>query len=217
MQRYLNASKIRAHTTTKEAVPILCPNCFLQPVSIGKWRSSRWTLPARDQVFFKALFFTGDRGSYLGLVRTEEILRFSQDDRFRKNPERWCFQCIWNSETSLSWVVPNYIETPYLPSYGFPRLTATCFKIKLNKNSQACPPPNFATRTFLAPPPPLPPPPPPTQKLQCGPCFRSYFCHLDSRTCVSEQAEIFACWEFICDGPHYRQKRVKNLSHRLAQ
>ena len=71
---------------------------------------------------------------------------------YGKNPERWCFQCIWNSETSLSWVVPNYIETPYLPSYGFPRLTATCFKIKLNKNSQACPPPNFATRTFLAPP-----------------------------------------------------------------
>lgn len=35
---------------------------------------------ARDQAFFKALFFSGDRGSDLGVVRTEEILRFPQDD-----------------------------------------------------------------------------------------------------------------------------------------
>ena len=35
---------------------------------------------ARDQAFFKALFFSGDRGSDLGMVRTEEILRFPQDD-----------------------------------------------------------------------------------------------------------------------------------------
>ena len=31
---------------------------------------------ARDQAFFKALFFSGDRGSDLGMARTEEILRF---------------------------------------------------------------------------------------------------------------------------------------------
>lgn len=35
---------------------------------------------ARDQAFFKALFFTGDRGSDLEMVRTEEVLRFPQDD-----------------------------------------------------------------------------------------------------------------------------------------
>ena len=34
----------------------------------------------RDQAFFKAFFFSGDHGSDLGRVRTEEILRFSQDD-----------------------------------------------------------------------------------------------------------------------------------------
>ena len=34
----------------------------------------------RDQAFFKALFFSGDSGSDLGMVRTEEILRFPQDD-----------------------------------------------------------------------------------------------------------------------------------------
>ena len=35
---------------------------------------------ARDQAFFKTLFFSGDRGSDLGMVRTEEILRFPQDN-----------------------------------------------------------------------------------------------------------------------------------------
>lgn len=41
--------------------------------------SGLFVLP-RDQAFFKALFFSGDRGSDLGMVRTEEILRFPQDD-----------------------------------------------------------------------------------------------------------------------------------------
>ena len=35
---------------------------------------------ARDQAFFKTLFFSGDRGSDLGMVKTEEILRFPQNN-----------------------------------------------------------------------------------------------------------------------------------------
>ena len=35
---------------------------------------------ARGQAFFKILFLSGDRGSDLGMVTTEEILRFPQDD-----------------------------------------------------------------------------------------------------------------------------------------
>lgn len=61
---------------------------------------------ARDQAFFKALFFTGDRGSDLGMLRTEEVLRFPQDDGLLfnhacmgKNPVRWRFQRIRNSDT----------------------------------------------------------------------------------------------------------------------
>ena len=34
----------------------------------------------RDRAFFKALFFSGDCGSDLGMVRTGEILRFPQGD-----------------------------------------------------------------------------------------------------------------------------------------
>lgn len=34
---------------------------------------------ARDQAFFKSLFFSGDRGSDLGIVKNPEILRFLDD------------------------------------------------------------------------------------------------------------------------------------------
>ena len=58
---------------------------------------------ARDQAFFKALFFSGDRGSDLGMARTEEILRFRTMGCClimygEKNSARWRFQCIRNLE-----------------------------------------------------------------------------------------------------------------------
>ncbi|KAK3745533.1 hypothetical protein QZH41_002902 [Actinostola sp. cb2023] len=40
---------------------------------------------ARDQAFFKTLFFSGDRGSDLGVVKTPEILRFPDDSGFLFN------------------------------------------------------------------------------------------------------------------------------------
>ena len=42
--------------------------------------SSGLFILARDQAFFKILFFSGDRGSDLGMVKTGEILRFPRDD-----------------------------------------------------------------------------------------------------------------------------------------
>ena len=40
---------------------------------------------ARDQAFFKTLFFTADRGSDLGCVKTTEIMHFAKDDGFLFN------------------------------------------------------------------------------------------------------------------------------------
>lgn len=40
---------------------------------------------ARDQAFFKTLFFSADRGSDLRCVKTAEIMRFLKDDRFLFN------------------------------------------------------------------------------------------------------------------------------------
>lgn len=42
-------------------------------------------IPARDQAFFEALFFSGDRGSDLGQVKTSEIARFPDDKGFLFN------------------------------------------------------------------------------------------------------------------------------------
>lgn len=38
---------------------------------------------ARDQAYFKTHFFSGDRANDLGLVLTEEVVLFPQDDGFR--------------------------------------------------------------------------------------------------------------------------------------
>ena len=42
-------------------------------------------LLARDQAFFKTLFFSADRGADLGLIKTDEILRFPHDNGFLFN------------------------------------------------------------------------------------------------------------------------------------
>ena len=40
---------------------------------------------ARDDAFFKTLFFSGDRAHDLNVVKTQEILRFPRDDGFLFN------------------------------------------------------------------------------------------------------------------------------------
>ena len=40
---------------------------------------------ARDQAYFKAVFFSGDRPGDMGLVKVPEILRFPNDDGFLLN------------------------------------------------------------------------------------------------------------------------------------
>lgn len=70
----------------KQAVPLFLSKLLLLARYMS-WKiaeqsvnpSSLFVL-VQDQAFFKALFFTGDRGSDLGMVRTEEILHFPQDN-----------------------------------------------------------------------------------------------------------------------------------------
>ena len=40
---------------------------------------------AKDQVYFKAVFFSGDRPGDMGLVKVPEILRFPNDDGYLFN------------------------------------------------------------------------------------------------------------------------------------
>lgn len=88
-QTYLKASteeQLRAHITPKQAVPLFLSKLSLlarymsRKIAELSVKPSGLFVLARDQAFFKALFFSGDRGLDLGMVRTEEILRFLQDD-----------------------------------------------------------------------------------------------------------------------------------------
>ena len=74
------------HNVSKQAVPLFLSKLLLLARYMNRKIAERSVNPsglfvlARDQAFFKALFFSGDRGSDLGFVRTGEILRFPQDD-----------------------------------------------------------------------------------------------------------------------------------------
>ena len=89
VQKYLKASteeQLRARIAPKQAVPLFLPKLLLlarflnQKIAEHSVNSSGLFVLTQDQAFFKALFFSGDGGSDLDMVRTEEILRFPQDD-----------------------------------------------------------------------------------------------------------------------------------------
>ena len=78
--------QFQARITPKQAVPLFLPKLLLlarflnRKIAAHSINPSGLFILARDQAFFKTLFFSGDRGSDLGMVKTEEILRFPQDD-----------------------------------------------------------------------------------------------------------------------------------------
>ena len=89
VQKYLQASteeQLQARITPKQAVPLFLPKLLLlarflnRKIAAHSINPSGLFILARDQAFFKTLFFSGDRGSDLGMVKTEETLRFPQDD-----------------------------------------------------------------------------------------------------------------------------------------
>ena len=83
--------QLQARITPKQTVPLFLPKLLLlarflnRKIAAHSINPSGLFILARDQAFFKILFFSGDRGSDLGMVKTEEILRFPQDDGFLFN------------------------------------------------------------------------------------------------------------------------------------
>lgn len=85
VKKYLTsvrAEQLQARVTPKQASPFLFPHL----VKLSKFIHAKLLDPqlqphlifmyARDQAYFKALFFSGDRGADLSQVKTAEILRF---------------------------------------------------------------------------------------------------------------------------------------------
>ena len=94
VKRYLKAMKeeqCKARVKPKQAVPIfmdkLCRlSRFIQTqMDIPSLSPLQKYILARDQAYFKLDMFSGDRPSDLGILKTQEILRFPNDDGFLFN------------------------------------------------------------------------------------------------------------------------------------
>ena len=92
--RLVTAEQLQARVTPKQASPFFVDKLAqlsdhldrnLRSLSITP--TQRFIL-ARDQAYFKALFFSGDRRGDMGQVKVPEILRFPNDDGFLFNHVR---------------------------------------------------------------------------------------------------------------------------------
>ena len=86
----VTAEQLRVRITPKQAVPLFPDKLLLLSLHLEK----RLPLPslslaeiftARDEAFFKALFFSGDRVGDLGQVKTSELARFPNEKGFLFN------------------------------------------------------------------------------------------------------------------------------------
>jgi hypothetical protein len=94
VQRYLKAftsEQLQAAITPQQATPLFVHKLLLlsrhihrQMTTPGVSALALFTF-ARDDAFFRALFFSGDMAHDLNAVKTQEILRFPRDDGFLLN------------------------------------------------------------------------------------------------------------------------------------
>ena len=88
--RLVTAEQLQARVTPKQATPFFVDKLtrlaeHLQR-SMGNAKSNiERFIVARDQAYFKTVFFSGDQPGDLGQVKTPEILRFPNDDGFLFN------------------------------------------------------------------------------------------------------------------------------------
>ena len=87
----VTAEQLQAPVAPKQASPIFLDKLLLLSRHLEKRLLLTSLTPtdifitARDQAFFKTLFFSGDRGGDLGQVKTPEIARFPDDNGFLFN------------------------------------------------------------------------------------------------------------------------------------
>ena len=85
------AEQLRASIAPKQAVPLFADKMLLLSRHIEKrlllssLSPTEMFVTTRDQAFFKALSFSGDRGGDLGQVKTSDIARFPDDNGFLFN------------------------------------------------------------------------------------------------------------------------------------
>ena len=89
--RLVTAEQVQARVTAKQASPFSVDKLAQLSDHIDRNLRSPSITPtqrfifARDQAYFKAVFFSGDRPGDMGQVKVPEILRFPNDDGFLFN------------------------------------------------------------------------------------------------------------------------------------
>ena len=89
--RLITAEQLQARITPKQATPFFDDKLTQLSFHLDQKLASEDLSPtqrfivARDQAYFKCVFFSGDRPGDLGRVKVLEILRFPNDDGFLFN------------------------------------------------------------------------------------------------------------------------------------
>ena len=89
--RLITAEQLQARITPKQATPFFVDKLTQLSFHLDQKLASEDLSPtqrfivARDQAYFKCVFFSGDRPGDLGRVKVPEILRFPNDDGFLFN------------------------------------------------------------------------------------------------------------------------------------
>ena len=89
--RLITAEQLQARITPKQATPFFVDKLTQLSLHLDQKLASENLSPtqrftvARDQAYFKCVFFSGDRPGDLGRVKVPEILRFPNDDGFLFN------------------------------------------------------------------------------------------------------------------------------------
>ena len=87
----ITAEQLQTRITPKQATPFFVDKLVQLSLHLDQKLASDNLSPtqrfivARDQAYFKCVFFSGDRPGDLGRVKVPEILRFPNDDRFLFN------------------------------------------------------------------------------------------------------------------------------------
>ena len=90
--KQVTAEQPQARVIPKQAVPFFPDKLLLlsdQPkrrLALPTLNASEHFVTARDQAFFKTLFYSGDKVGELGQVKTAEIAHFPDDNGFLLNP-----------------------------------------------------------------------------------------------------------------------------------
>ena len=138
VKQYLKAvteEQLQSRITPKQATPLFIDKLFFLSTHLDK-RLLKTSLPptelfilARDQAYFKALFFSGDRGGDLGQLTTSEIVRFPQDDGF-------LFNHVWRKTlrdgTSNLFGMRRHPKPAICPVRAIENYVALCHEFRVN-------------------------------------------------------------------------------------